>query len=342
MPAYRSSAYTISINLLIAGTTQIMTAGEGQTGDRVFEVSIPPNATEAVVALQGLKLQFAGLGIHERVNSPSRPINDATLMDASNELWGNPIYGSFATSYVDTLKRDATNTIRQRDGKLCFWKHGGAHFDLPSSYGSLGDVPEGEVLDDFLTDTLDNSALPFRMAIRRPTGRYHPSITALREVVPGQLTTARLARYLHHNGLHEHTPHGTLGKALDVLLHAAGVEIPGRETRVWDDDYVSRDDLMQMMASTTDLTVSQRYGVLDALELALRGQLWGGHADQHGEVVAEGLCSVGAIRNRLTWSSVAVSSVGQSVVRRPKAGARVQEFLTSFTERYAEHKRTTG
>jgi len=319
-----------------------MSLGEEQPapGDRIFRAAVSADADPAAfAALMGVARQFPGVHIEEQRLDSSSVITGSDLDRGSDALWGDITYGRFAASYINGLRREATDqVVRRDDGRFSFAQGGYHAFDLPRREEGFPESLEDEALDGHLMALFDSSRLPFSMQIRHNAAvsarrRYDET---LRHVQPNDLIKDRLAGYLEWNKLHEHTLHGALGKGFDVLLQSAGIARPDAPSREHDGAFVGKKQLHGMM-SEAGISSSKQQSIVDALRQAVNRQLRNGKADEFGEVVIEKPIGVdGSSFMRVGWEQVAVLSVELSASRR-KASPEVIDFLSTFTERYTAY-----
>jgi len=306
---------------------------------RRFEVTIGPNTDPwSVPALQGL-LGFEGVEVTEQPAVTSAPAQEVTreeLEAVSSDLWGSPIYGSFASAYMGSLRRSAGQVIfYASDGTARLQLRRERQFNLPDTHDLPADLQTKQAIDEYLeAEVFGQSALPFTLRTGNLIANAGNDLgRPYRVLTPHMMTNHGLARFLRHNKLDAHTLHGTLGKGLDVLLEAAGIDRPSGVDREAAGPFVAQPEF-RAIAEAAGLNAPKTYGILGGLRSNLEGQMKVGNPGTLSEVVIEGPATVRAASG-IKWNRMTVASIQGSAHNRPRASRDVISFLSNFTAEYA-------
>lgn len=308
---------------------------------KVFEITIPPGADADLHARQlgRLAAEF-GLVLVERLSDPI--ISPGGLQLLSRNMWDSPDYGSSAASLLHILQSAVTShgRVLSRDGLLYVVVPA---FEL---YAGKNGVPLGptdmsvEEVDRRAHAVLNELESPFPLIATHAPSPYEDERT-VRNIVPLAPTQSRLSRFVQSRGYGQHMLHGSIGKALDVLVAAAGITPePVAASRECPGEFITSQDLRELLRSTNLFTNTQINTLFDKIAHVVKWQLLHGAPLRSGEVVVEGACSYsGAWGSQLEWSLLAVDTVPH-IVGAYGGTSAVVDFLPRFSHYYARWKAT--
>ncbi len=251
-----------------------------------------------------------------------RKIEESDLCTVSEELWGSPVYGAASVGIINLIAHDRAHAQLYR-------RRGGFEVRMRDAKAVRVEQPEHAL--QVLRET--HPDLPYALKLSllgENSGQpYHRDLQYA--VAPSGLSAARIGEFLRHRQLVDHSFHGTVGKALDVLgvvsectrpqdLGASHVHMP----------FLSAKGLAKAV-DALPFRATDRRMVIPKIGAALREQLQRGRPGKYGEVIVEGELIVDAPYTRLDYAKIA----RQSLAVVPDSCSPTSRIATYMRKKFA-------
>ncbi len=267
-----------------------MSSAEQSNFPAQYEVTV--TTLDELTALQGLGLAMQRLDPSPSPSESDTLLTDEALWAVSQTVFGTPIYGQGAGSYVHLLGEGAKSTITitrrgvEQDFDTQAWQF---HPAPPNADRGVTEAKNEEDVRQALTEPIT----PFPLHVERL-----PSKPTKLRVTPGALSTRSLAAFVAAQQYPRHRLHGAVGKTLDVLVRAANMTPLHGSVESPDDDFITYDELSRTIDENTLGTAADV--LRGKISFAFMRQLLSGQPLPKGEVIFEGGFEIAVNRRDVT------------------------------------------
>lgn len=287
----------------------------GPEGVRRFEIVVPVDATPDDLKFLLDIADQSGFSYYERSDQRLMPPD---INRVATEYWGNDTNaGTFANGILQQLHEQARGGKVMRDSTgLTYVALMGAGLNKKTAVIGGPEMRPSEVKGR-VYELLDNAPTPFDFTVTRYEGRG-----AFMQLVPEETTKDRLGRFVTGRGYIEHQLHEDIGKALDTLVVAAGLQ-PGAEkdARLYSGETVSWSSVVDILESE-GFNAGHRKALRSKVDAAVHSQIVTGQPHEHGEVIIKGSTAV-------DWTHIAVQSL-KTMANHYQPHAVLHPFLQEY------------
>jgi len=238
-------------------------------------------------------------------------IPEDVFRETAERLYEDPLYGDVALNVLEfTGARFARGAVIQRaNGRFL------SMYENPREYAFHARLAPGQVREKLLKAS-PHSPYKFKIVKNQWPDKYS-SGARIAYVRHGDVSADGLPRFLSHFRYGAHQLHGTLGRAVNVLLAVGTGEDQAPETlpdTAFDGDFISHTDLKDHLLGSP-LSVSQQWSVTQKIRQSGRTQVLGMRPRpmSQGEVIFDGAVDMGSHEPGFLFDRVALHSLGQVI-----------------------------